>query len=145
MDEISGQPHAPTSLLQGEVPPGNHWIGGWTCPQTSLGALAKGKIPIIASGRNRTPVVQPVAQSIYWLRHRGPALSSYLKLFQNGGRYVVKYLQCVSSLIPSVVPCFKGIMQYHWMQDLVMLCSYRFIEICRLFEFIYVKIVYVNV
>jgi len=57
--EMSGQLRAPAALTPGERVPGTQWIGGWLGPGT--GADAMEKIKFLASTRNQTPVVQPVA------------------------------------------------------------------------------------
>jgi hypothetical protein len=58
--EVSGQLHAPATLLHDKEPPGTHWIRGWVDPSGGLDAMAmKKKIP--APAGNRTPVVQPAA------------------------------------------------------------------------------------
>jgi len=43
--------------------PSTHWPGNWLGPRTDFDATAKRKIP--ATAGNRTPIVQPVALSLY--------------------------------------------------------------------------------
>jgi hypothetical protein len=51
-----------------ERAPGIHWIGGWVGPRTILDTVVKRKIPSPRREPNpRTPIVQPVAQSLYRL------------------------------------------------------------------------------
>jgi hypothetical protein len=64
--EVSGQLHAPVTLPPRERAPGTHWIGGWVGPRADLNAVANRKNPIIAPTGNRTPVVEPVAWSLYY-------------------------------------------------------------------------------
>jgi hypothetical protein len=48
-----------------ERAPGTHWIGGWVGPIAVLDAVVKRKIPSRRRESNpRTPIVQPVAQSL---------------------------------------------------------------------------------
>jgi hypothetical protein len=54
-----------------------HWIGGWVGPRAGLESVAKKVNCFSASARNWSPVVQPVAHSLYWLSYPG-ALSSVL-------------------------------------------------------------------
>jgi hypothetical protein len=52
--------------------PSTHWIGGWVGPRVVLEAVVKRKIPSPApllESNPRTPIVQPVAQSLYRLSY----------------------------------------------------------------------------
>jgi len=42
---VSGQLHAPATLLPTEIAPGIHWIGGWVGSRASLDAAVTRKIP----------------------------------------------------------------------------------------------------
>jgi len=42
---------------------GTHWIGDWVSPRVGLDAVTKGNSPGPAG--NRTPIVQPVALSLF--------------------------------------------------------------------------------
>jgi hypothetical protein len=66
--EVSGQIHA-DCFNPGERVPGTHWLGGWVGLRAGLDAVAKRKKKISAHAGNRTPVVQPVAYSVDWLRY----------------------------------------------------------------------------
>jgi hypothetical protein len=44
--EVSGQLHAPATLLPGKEPPGTHWIGGWVGPRAGLDMVEKRKFSI---------------------------------------------------------------------------------------------------
>jgi hypothetical protein len=63
--EVSGQLHAPATLLLGEMPPPRYQLcrrlGG---PQSRSESGGMEKIP--TPDGTRTPVVQSVAQSLYW-------------------------------------------------------------------------------
>jgi hypothetical protein len=51
---------------------GTHWIGGWVGPRTVLDAVVKRKIPSPRrESKPRTPIVQPVAESLYRLSYHG--------------------------------------------------------------------------
>jgi hypothetical protein len=57
--EVSGQLHAPVTLLIGKE---YHWVGGWVGPGTGLDMVVKGKIPSPYQELNpRTLIVQPIA------------------------------------------------------------------------------------
>jgi len=63
--EMSGQPHALATLSLGKKPP--VLIGqepGWA-PEPVLDMVAKRKSPFPEPAGNWTPVVQPVAKSLY--------------------------------------------------------------------------------
>jgi hypothetical protein len=48
-----------------ERSPATHWIGGWVGSRTVLNAVVKREIPSLRRESNlRTPIVQPVAQSV---------------------------------------------------------------------------------
>jgi len=68
--EVSGQLHVPAALPPGEDPqhPLDRRLGGG--PRSWSGRSGEEK-KIRASARNRTPVVQPVEQSLYWPIYRG--------------------------------------------------------------------------
>jgi hypothetical protein len=52
-----------------EGAPGTHWVGGWVGCRAGLDAVTKRKIPSPRRESNpRTPIVQPVAWSLYRLR-----------------------------------------------------------------------------
>jgi hypothetical protein len=57
---MSGQLHAPASLVPGESTLPTNWIGGWVGPKSGLDAVAKRKNHIIGPVGNRIPVIQPV-------------------------------------------------------------------------------------
>jgi hypothetical protein len=49
---------------------GTHWIGGWVGPRAGLDAVVDRNIPIPRRESSpRTPIVQPVAQSLYRLSY----------------------------------------------------------------------------
>jgi hypothetical protein len=51
--------------------PGTHWIGGWVGPRAVQDAVVKRKIHSPRWESNpRTPIVQPVAQSLYRLSYQ---------------------------------------------------------------------------
>jgi len=57
--EVSAELHALDALPPVEGVPGTHWIGGWVGFRTGLDAVVKRRIPIIAPGGTRTPIVRP--------------------------------------------------------------------------------------
>jgi hypothetical protein len=62
----------PGCFTPGEKSPGTpatHWIGGCVGPRAGLDAVVKRKWAISAPAGNRTPAVQPVALSLYWLSY----------------------------------------------------------------------------
>jgi hypothetical protein len=66
--EVSGHIHAPAALSPGQqrrYPFDMIW--GWVGPRAGLDAVAKRKMPISAPAGNRTPIVQSVGYSLYWL------------------------------------------------------------------------------
>jgi hypothetical protein len=65
--EVSVQLHTPGRFTLTEIAPGTHWIGGWMDPRAGLEPVAEEKSPFITRAKNRTPVAQPVAWSLYWL------------------------------------------------------------------------------
>jgi hypothetical protein len=79
--EVSGQLHAPVTLWRS---PGTHWIGGWVGLRADLDAVAK-KIP--ASAGKRTPLVQLVAKSLYWLSYPGYVLYILYQLQDLSGHF----------------------------------------------------------
>jgi hypothetical protein len=56
----------PGRFTRMETAPGTHWIGGWVGPRAVLDRVVKRKIPSPRRKSNpRTPIVQPVAWSLY--------------------------------------------------------------------------------
>jgi hypothetical protein len=56
-----------------ERDPGTHWVGGWVGTRADLEVAVKRKIPSPRRESNpRTPIVQPVAQSLYRLSYLLP-------------------------------------------------------------------------
>jgi len=70
--DASGQFHAPAALRPGKMLNAHctHWIGGCLGSKPSLDAAAKKQIPTLAG--DLTPVIQPVAWSLYWLSYPDP-------------------------------------------------------------------------
>jgi hypothetical protein len=61
--EVSGQLHAPATLLPMEIAAGNHWLGGLVGPRTVLDAVVNRKIlGNLWELKPRISIVQPVAQ-----------------------------------------------------------------------------------
>jgi hypothetical protein len=66
-------------FILGENVAGIHWIGGWLGPSAGVDAVVKRKNPFIAPPGYWSPVVQPVAQSWYWLRYRDYIVINFWK------------------------------------------------------------------
>jgi hypothetical protein len=64
--ELSGQLHILATLSPGKVS-STHWVGGSVGPRAGLDVVGKKKIP--SHNRNWTPVIQPIAFSLYWLSY----------------------------------------------------------------------------
>jgi hypothetical protein len=88
--KLSGQLHD-LAALPPEKNPGTHWIGGRVGPTVGLDAVVKRKIPTpLRESNPRTPIVKPVAQSLYRLSYHG----SYYKIsekdkFRRAWKYAV--------------------------------------------------------
>jgi hypothetical protein len=68
--EISGQHHALAALSPYREPPQHiRYEVGWV-PEPVWTRWRRESNPAVSAG-NRTPVLQPVAQSLYWLSYRG--------------------------------------------------------------------------
>jgi hypothetical protein len=78
--EVGGQLHAPAALPPGVRTPGTHYTGGWMGSRAGLDAVAKRKVPIPAPAGKWTPVVQPIAQSLYWLSYPGSRIITVMRL-----------------------------------------------------------------
>jgi hypothetical protein len=64
--EVSGQLHAPATLLPGKSPPGTLWVGGWVGPRASLAAVKKRKILTLPGVKPSRPARSP---SLYRLNY----------------------------------------------------------------------------
>jgi hypothetical protein len=68
---MSGQLHAPASLLPGEGAAGTHWRGGWVDPSAGLDDVAKIKFVTLPGLEIRSFGRPARIQSLYRLRYPG--------------------------------------------------------------------------
>jgi hypothetical protein len=65
---------------------GTHWIRVWVGPRAVLDMVTRRKHPLFDPARNRTPVVQPVAQALYWLSYPAYIRTRYLPKYETRRR-----------------------------------------------------------
>jgi hypothetical protein len=106
----------PNRFTPEKIATGTHWIGSWVTLRPGLDAVAKRKNPFIAPVENRTPVVQPVASSLYWLSYpasrwaRWNCLSPTTSRERGGG--TVTFLKLISPLL-CLVKCLNVCFCFH--------------------------------
>jgi hypothetical protein len=73
---VSFTPRSFTPGVGGGEARRTHSIGGWWSPTAGVEAVAKTKKKIITPAGSRTPVVQSVASSLYWLSYHDQQTAS---------------------------------------------------------------------
>jgi hypothetical protein len=107
----------PGCFTPAERAPSTQWLGGQVAPRLVWKWWQRGKNPFPVPVRNWTPVVQPAAQSLYWLSYLGSPYIMLIDIFRHLTEQYVIYMSSIHLQTTAIL--FVGLRMSMYLRKLI--------------------------